>query len=295
MKNVNKKARNSKSKFIFLITLLVTLIICFSIFSTPVANAKAVSEMEVLESKLSNSSITNDYVDEVSEEIEVIYEQYISYDSNEHMYLKIDEIPEEYYDESTIEMIETNIYIMNQLVDEGVAMYDSQNELEIINDEFAQQWAAWGFQISWNKLSVNFDKDFAKMFAFGCLAANVTLNINSVKSLANYIGKDGFVSAILVDAFTYLPADIGSGIVSYFTNSTVLGYLCDIFPIMVGCLTSSSIAGIVLSIIMPILLPSIVDCVIVLYNACRYNKGVNLKICWIPWFGDKWGLSLSSI
>lgn len=51
----------------------------------------------------------------------------------------------------------------------------------------------------------------------------------------------------------------------------------------------------IISLVISITLPSIVDGVVVLYNACKYDKGAELKGCWIPRWRDKWGFSIKSI
>lgn len=282
--------------------LIMIFVCCFMNFmSTSTANADALNEEEILESYLTNSDIAEEYIEEISSEIEDTYSKFLKHDSDGRLLLDVNSISEEYYNEGTVDMISTNISIMNELVDEGVALINENSELEIIDEDFAQQWAYWGFSISWNKLCIKFDKDVALVFGFFFLTVAIYSNFSSVASIANYMANmDGsaqysMISAIILDATAMLPADIGSGIVGYISNSWILSYLANILPIFLGAVSSANILGRVFAIILPIILPSIVDCVIIIYNALKYNKGVEIKICWIPWFGDKWGLSLKSI
>lgn len=58
---------------------------------------------------------------------------------------------------------------------------------------------------------------------------------------------------------------------------------------------TSNVAWKVFEIVYGILMPSISDCVIVLYYAMAEYRGVELKLCWIPTWWDKWGLSIKTL
>ena len=49
------------------------------------------------------------------------------------------------------------------------------------------------------------------------------------------------------------------------------------------------------NVVMDLLLPSIADCRITLYNSILFNRGVGIIGCWFPWRGNSLGVSLSVI
>lgn len=87
---------------------------------------------------------------------------------------------------------------------------------------------------------------------------------------------------------------IASDLVAFF-SSDILGYLVSLGSWAVDILTSSNVAWKVFEIVYGILMPSISDCVIVLYYAMAEYRGVELKLCWIPTWWDKWGLSIKTL
>ncbi len=200
---------------------------------------------------------------------------------------------EDYFDISAVRMIRRNIAIMNELVLEEYGEINDDGEFYFYStDGYVTRWRAWGFKLSWNKLQVNFDSDFAITFSIIFLILNI---INEVETLIDTINainnNDELITEVILEAFYYLPIDIASTMVAFF-SSEILGYLTNFGGWITDILTSANITRKVFQILISILLPSISDCIIVLYYALSEYSSINLGLCWIPTWKDKWGFSI---
>ena len=270
--------------------------LCLVSISPATAKAETVDEQELLESYLTNSDVSEEQIAETDRLVEERFYDKLYRDEYGHLYLDTSDVDEtDDFDVATAQMIEQNLAAMNAMVDEGVAYIDDSYELVVIgDDDFLQQWSAWGFKLSWNKVTVNMDKDYAILFSSICLVVNVVTISYNIKNLAKNISDKNGMKDVLYAALNVLPSDISRYIVAFFTNdaiATLLETLCAAVQLLI----SSNPIVTVLSIVLSYIVPGLVDSVVVLYNACRYNKGMYVKFCWLPWFGDHWGLTIKSL
>lgn len=265
---------------------------------------------------LSNNDVSDEYIEEMYGYIEEIYYEYVSFDS-EHIDFDMEYFvaiygenfldeetfdmsylsEEETFEIATLRMINENISVMNELVDEGYGYINDDFEFVIFSeDEYVQQWKIWNFKLKWNKFTVNVDSDCAIVLSIITLALRTSFHGWNIHNTMNSLAADGdaMLVAVLQECFAVLPSDIASGIVGLFADP-VISILANSFSILLTIAGNSSLFLKIITLIISITLPSIVDGVVVLYNACRYDKGAELKGCWIPWIGDKWGFSIKSI
>lgn len=285
------------------LALLTALTCCLFCFSPEVSNAVTITEEEKIESHLTNSDVTDEEIEVANQEIEEKYEKYLQYDVDGHLYLDVENIATEDYDESIIEMIQANLSIMNELVDENVATITEDNGLEFTDDEFAQQWAIWDYSIRWNKFTAKFDKDVALVFGIICMIYRLYDKNKNLKEMAEWWTKNAYgtksQSYILyaLQQTCTLPAEM----LAYFQQNTVLIELANCATTLLSLITKSNPATAILSHIVELILgffvPSLVSAFGIIYDALRYNKGLEVKLCWIPawWKGDKWGITIKSI
>lgn len=263
---------------------------------------------------LSTYGMPDDYVDRIYDDIERTYGQYVSLRGD---FIVFDMEPfihtygnflEDSYDLSilseegefevrTLRMINQNITFLNELVNEGYGYIDDNLEFVLTyEDDYVQQWRTWGRVWKWNKVTFFGDSDVAIAVSIVTLALRTifhTKNIfDTIKSLAEE--GDEVLVAIFQECFLVLPSDIASGIVGLFSDP-VISILANSFSILLTIFENSLPFKKILKILLSIALPSIVDGVVVLYNACKYGKGVEVKACWFPWKGDKLGASIRCI
>ena len=252
-------------------------------------------QSKIINDNLSNSDLSYAYFQQLDRDVSDKFEPHVSLDAGGHLHFdKSGLIFSSDFDTASADMVDRNVKLMNEIVDEGLGHINKDKELvPEQNEELSEAWEVWGFYLKWNKVGAKFDYHYAKVFSIIGLTANVFLNIKGMAALAEKVDENGVLASIITDLLVKLPTSIAAGMVGYFNS--ILGYLCNFVPIVIGVVSASGPVGIILEIILPILLPSIVDCAVVLYNACRHNKGCEVKFCWIPWFKDKWGLSLKSI
>lgn len=264
---------------------------------------------------LSTYGMPDDYVDRIYDDIERTYGQYVSLRGDfivfdmepfERMYGDFlndaydmsDLHEEEELEVRTLRMINQNISVMNELVEEGYG-YINEN-LEFVfdceDDEYVQLWKVWNFVPRWNKLTFNGDSDVAIVASILTLAARTILHVRDILKNIKALAEEGdeLLVSIFQECFLVLPSDIASGIVGLFSDP-VISILANSFSILLTIAGNSNLFTKAIDIILSIALPSIVDAVVVLYNACKYGRGVEIKACLIPWKGDKFGASIRSI
>lgn len=278
--------------------------------------AYATSNDDNFESYLTGNNIPDSYIEEVDIYLVEKYQEYVHYDTF-YIEMETTEVEEKYgeiiydysidtaeyveneediFDIAAVRMIRRNIKIMNELVLEEYGEITDEGEfIFYTTDEYVEQWRAWGFKLSWNKFSVNFDSDFATMFSIVFLVPAIFVEFHSLTEIVNGIkNNDDLIGHVMMEAFFYLPIEIASDLVAFF-SSDILSYLVSLGGWAVDILTSSNVAWKVFEIVYGILMPSISDCVIVLYYAMAEYRGVELKLCWIPTWWDKWGFSIKTL
>lgn len=265
---------------------------------------------------LSSIDISNDHIEEISNYIEANYIEYVHYDGwnivfDMESFMEIygeDFLDEEKYDISrfsdeeifeisTLRMINENISLMNELVNEDYGFINENFEFVLYTeDEYVQQWRIWDFQLKWNKFTVNVDSDCAIALSIITLALRTLFHGWNIRSAIHALADEGdaIIVSVLQECIAVLPSDIVSGIVGLFADP-VISILANSFSILLTIAGNSSVFMKIISLVISITLPSIVDGVVVLYNACKYDKGAELKGCWIPRWRDKWGFSIKSI
>ncbi len=264
---------------------------------------------------LSTYGMPDDYVDKIYDDIERTYGQYVSLRGDfivfdmepfERMYgdflndaYDMSDLHEnEEFEVRTLRMINQNMSVMNELVEEGYG-YINEN-LEFVfdceDDEYVQLWKVWNFVPRWNKITFNGDSDVAIVASILTLAARTILHVRDILKNIKALAEEGdeLLVSIFQECFLVLPSDIASGIVGLFSDP-VISILANSFSILLTIAGSSNLFTKAIDIILSIALPSIVDAVVVLYNACKYGRGVEIKGCLIPWKGDKFGASIRSI
>ena len=179
-------------------------------------------------------------------------------------------------------MINRNISIMNELVDEKFGYINDEYELIFyIEDEYVQQWALWGVKVKWNKVTMNMDSDAAIVVALVTLGLRTVFHGWDMRNTMIFMQDDAALVSVLQETLLVIPP--------------VISILANGLSILLTIAGNSSIFIKVITLAISIALPSIVDGVLVLYNACKYDKGVEVKGCWIPTWKDKWGISIKSI
>lgn len=264
---------------------------------------------------LSTYGMPDDYVDRIYDDIERTYGQYVSLDRD---FIAFDMEPfrhtygnfldgsydlsilseEEELEVLTLRMINQNISVMNELVQEGYGYIDENLEFvcDCEDDEYVQLWKVWKFVLRWNKFTFNGDSDVAIVASILTLAVRTIFYIDDILENIATLAEEGdeLLVSIFQECFLVLPSDIASGIVGLFSDP-VISILANSFSILLTLVGNSSLFIRLLKIVISIWFPSIVDGVVVLYNACKYGKGVEIKACWFPWKGDKYGVSIRSI
>ena len=262
----------------------------------------------------STYGMSDDYVDRLYDDIERTYGQYVSLDGD---FIAFDMEPfihtygnflEDSYELSilseegefevrTLRMINQNMSVMNELVEEGYGYINDNLEIEFYHeDDYFQLWSVGKPIFRWNKVTITGDSDVAILVSIITLALRTIFHAASIESCIRSLSDDGdaVLVAVLRECIVALPSDIAGGIVGLLSDP-VISILANSFSILVTLAENSDVILKVIMLLISIWLPSIVDGMVVLYNACKYDKGVEIKRCWIPWKGDKLGYSIKSI
>ncbi len=328
-----KKLLGKKTKIIaFFLFVVCTSICILNPFSNCIMRAKALGEIYEsiyyldldasgfqdgeIDEYLSNSDVSDEYIDYVDNYVEETYKEYIRFDDYNYEYLTLDighfeELygvgflswnfditdysEEEAFEIATLRMINRNISIMNELVDEKFGYINDEYELIFyIEDEYVAQWELWGVKVKWNKVTMNMDSDAAIVVALVTLGLRTVFHGWDMRNTMISLQDDAVLVSVLQETLLVIPSDIASGIAGLFTDP-VISILANGLSILLTIAGNSSIFMKVITLAISIALPSIVDGALVLYNACKYDRGVEVKGCWIPTWKDKWGISIKSI
>lgn len=298
--------------------LMISFLLSPFIFPVSMSNRLAKAETAVEEeisSYLSGYGITDEEMDEQAERIASTYSQYVDFESN-GIYLRLDPLlyeaqygdavenrdfdfdnanfsEEELLAIRDMRTIYTNINIMNALVDEELGYIDQYGEFIFtqFDSTMTARWRTWGCTLRWNRLTVNMDADWAKLIAAAGCVLNLVDGIDTLNDVIDELTNDDYMIEILAVGFNYLPEEISSRIISFFSDSKVQT-LVDAISITVDLLETATVLGKVIKVLIEFLTPDIEDCIIVLYKACKFNYSMKLTCCWIPTWTTKWGISI---
>ena len=200
------------------------------------------------------------------------------------------------FEVAAVKMIRTNISIMNALYDEQLGYIDNNYEFIFTeSDNYVAQWSAWDFKIKWNKLNVKFDRDFAITFSGLFLVANLVVQATSLYRTLNEISNNpGVISSVISDACDDIQISLLNQIAALQNNSS-LTYAVNTVTTALQILSAGNVAYKVFEVIFGVLMPSIEDSLVVLYNSIKYSVGMSLQLCWIPTWGVKWGFQIKPL
>lgn len=201
------------------------------------------------------------------------------------------------FDVVALKTITRNTDIMNRLVDAELGYINSDWEFVFYEtDEYVEQWRVWGFKLSWNKITVNFDADFALIISVIFLLGNIfSISYDAtdmLDQLSRFTPDD--LKEVFSDAMDVAPFILALEADRLLTDDVIYEFL-DIFVACKKILTKGTPVLTVISIVLDVILPSIENNMAVLINTIKYQTGVNFKMCWIPWFGDHFGFSVKTL
>lgn len=301
-----------------LISCLLVLVLLFTVVVSPSLKNEvyALSSEDNFESYLSGNLISDTYIEEVDEILVEKYEDYLYFDGP-YIEMELTEIEEEYggiiydysidaidyvdeeedlFDIAAVRMIRRNISVMNELVSEDCGEITDDGEFVFYaDDQYVARWLCWDLQLKWNKYSVKFDSDFTIAFSIFFMIPALITGINSfLETIRGISNREDLIIEAVMQSFFYIPTEFASQIVSYFT-SDIMGYLVSAVSWAVDIALASNTVWKVFEIAYGILMPSITDCVVVLYNAIKEQRGSSFQLCWIPTWKDKWGVSIKTL
>lgn len=223
----------------------------------------------------------------------------------DEMRQNIEESMVEYYGEEvaeelkfnigTVSYIKNNIDLMNRLTDEEVGYITNDYEFEFFeSDDYVELWRVWGFKLKWNKITANFDSNWATVFSLITLIITFGDFCRDLNDAVCALSNEYVINDIILLAYNNTPGELTDSIIGLFNNK-VLGILASIVSIASGILSSGSLVYRIIKIVISFLMPSTIDSLLVLFNSLLFNAGVQLTACWIPTWWDKWGISIKSI
>ena len=299
--------------------LMISFLLSPFMFPVSMSNRLAKAETAVEEqisSYLAGYGITDEEMDAQAERIASTYSQYVDFEPNGR-YLSLDPslYDAEYRDAveernfdfdganftneelamiGDMRTIYTNISIMNALVDEELGYIDQYGEFIFtqFDSTMTARLRAWGYSIKWYKLSINLDSDLAIVFAAISLVTQISLNWSDLGNVIRELTDRRCLETCISGICATMPDDTYRA-VAYFSASKILE-IYDILSVVSNAISEANVLNKVINIIMSYLLPELDDCIIVLYKALRFNHGAKLTMCWVPFFGTKFGLSIKT-
>jgi len=246
-----------------------------------------------------NQAVDLEYSNSVDDKIVEIFATYVLRDIDGYIrFEKPTEILQREYGvsdkfvENAIGYIEQNIGLMNEFVSAGLGTIDDELKLVFVEEFYMMsRMNAWGFYITWNKLSFDGDSEFGMVVSIIGIIANVYSLSSAIQDLADPAGALKKIKAVL-SAY-----DIATWIIPMLDD-----YFAIIFAaisVFVICLTASSVIGAIIKSVIEIILaifnPNINDNAKVLeITMSKPWATVHYQACWIPWFGDSWGASIDA-
>ncbi len=278
---------------------------------------------QLANSYLTGNDISDEYIDEQTEEITQQYIEYVHFDDNNASKRKliIDETPidrkygaiiydeetdiseqieneEDAYNIAVVRMIHKNVDAMNEMVDEELGHINDDYEFVFdVTDESYARFRCYNFKLSWNGVSFNGDSDAAILF--GGLALVIRVIFNSVKkdfqnAITELHNKTGALETAINVSLESLQGDTFYQLLSFFTNDTVYN-LVNTCSFLIELFTGSVLIKKAIKIVIDHFTPTLLDGIIVLYQALKNYKGIQVKLCWRWSFRDSFGLSIKSI
>ena len=277
---------------------------------------------QLVNSYLTGNDISDDYIYEQEEAVYQQYSEYVAFDNenagNRKLIISETPIEEKYgatiFDESVdisetvendddahdiavVRLIHENINAMNELVDAGIGHINDRGEFIVdVTDDSIARFRLYNFYLKWNSLSFYCDEQMAIVFAGVFLIARMVVGNRQTKltnAMTTLQTQPEKVSRAISDVLDELPNDIINKMIAFFSDD-VFSYvinLCSTFSTLLG--TTTPLGLILLAV--KYILPSYLDCIIVLYKSIKYGNGMELKACWIPTWWDKFGVSIKSI
>ncbi|MCL1945439.1 MAG: hypothetical protein FWF56_06540, partial [Firmicutes bacterium] len=149
---------------------------------------------------------------------------------------------------------------------------------------------AWGFYITWNKLSFDGDSEFGMVVSIIGIIGNFYSIASAIEDLVN---PGNIIKKIKQSVAGY---DIASWLIPMLDQ--YFGIISTALAVFVAFRTSTSILGAIIDAVIDIILaifnPSFEENAHVLQETfIKPWVTVHYQACWIPWFGDSWGASIS--
>ncbi len=261
---------------------------------------------QLANSYLTGNDISDEYIDEQTEEITQQYIEYVHFDDNNASKRKliIDETPidrkygaiiydeetdiseqieneEDAYNIAVVRMIHKNVDAMNEMVDEELGHINDDYEfVPDVNDNSYERWKFFGFRLTWTALTFNCDSDFAILFAGITLFVQLLFQAKDFAKALNTMRTQTEKLALVIDtALNKLPNNIMYQMILFYSND-VVSDIINICALFVEVFTGSALAKKAVNIILNHLAPSVVDCIVVMYNAIKDYRGMQVKFCW---------------
>lgn len=269
---------------------------------------------------LTGNDISDEYIEQLDEQVTDLYLEYIYLD-NSHIRMSTTPIEQkygsiillddfitdmididdddDYFHIATVRMIHRNMEIMNELVDDEDGYIDENFEFFFWDTSTLARFRAWNFQLKWNKITADFDKDFAVIASTIILIFRLRYDlregISDIDDLIDkyYDDRDQLIVDLLLKVFIDLP----SGIAVHFIakQNEALAQIGNLSSMIIENLQNIPTFKKCLKKLLFSLIPDIKDSLSILYNSLFYQKGASIKVCWLPTYQDKWGISIKSI
>lgn len=258
---------------------------------------------ESLAAHFTNSEYSEADIDILTYEYTEQYRQYLSFNDEGYLIFDISEIEiASDIEYAAIETITENVHVMNKLVEKEVGHINEEfefviDEEKIENDPTYNYDAIWGFELSWNKVSACFHQDSALILSVVLLFCRLTLHtlFFSIEDIFEELSEQAVVTQTINEAIEEGCEDIIEAelyqLLGFFNGEIIIDIL-NIIQLNVELFKVTTIFGTVFSLILSLLLPSTLDCIIVLYNSMVNSCGAKLIGCWFPTFDDRLGVSL---
>ena len=290
----------SKYKFHTLAILLcvfMSLSFCIFSFYMPkiVFAVQPTSSPEDTATYFSNNNYTEEEIDRYTIESTEIFYDALSYDGEFLTFDSTSVTPVSNEHNELVRMISANVDAMNELVREGVGYIDENYEFQpTVEDEYLQRYTAYNFKLKWNKASACLDGNFAIASSLFFLISKIYFNGEKFKieNSLDYLTDETFIDSLLETAENECLSLVASITFSTFDLDAIYNIASTMIDFR-AILTASNLYLKIINIIIFLLLPSIADCSIVLYNSLFFDRGAKIVGCWIPTRKDRLGVSLS--
>jgi hypothetical protein len=274
----------------------------FSVYAPKVAfaedNVEDYARPEELMQYYTNGGYSEAEADQFARELEVVFGEAISIESGYIVFDPDNVEPTMDNHEELVEFITANVNAINQLVEEGVGCVDDYGEFHpSISDEYAMRYAAWNFKLKWNRVSVNLFGDFATASSLILLMAKIYFHGQSfsVKEDFGALEDRDYLEDLIHIAYNDGCSAYIQSKIAVIDELATINSIYSTFMAIKNIVQSANLYLKIINVVMDLLLPSIADCLITLYNSILFNRGVGIIGCWFPWRGNSLGVSLSVI